>query len=413
MTTKRILDGVTVLDLTQFIAGPVTTRLMAEMGAEVIKVEMAPSGDQCRALPFIKNGRSAYFVQQNQGKKGIGVNMRDDRGREIVKALIRKVHVLVENFSPGVMARFGLDWSAVHAINPKLIMCSISAFGQTGPLANQPGFDFIAQAYTGVTSMIGDAGKAPPLIGVAVGDVGAAVSAVAAINGALFHQERHGGSGQYLDISLIDFYFLSHSINVEALSASAGAVQPTRSGSQHMHVAPCGVFKGRDRHIIILAVTQDMWLRLVGAMAQPELADDPRFRTVEDRMANRDALVQIIERWLQSEQKVAAALHTLQSARVPCAPVLTVAEAMAEPHLVERLTVRTIEDPTVGAFQIPGTPLRFSGDHDIASRRAPYLGEHNEEILTEELDYSAAAVRQLEAQGVLVSEPVPVDAATK
>jgi crotonobetainyl-CoA:carnitine CoA-transferase CaiB-like acyl-CoA transferase len=257
----------------------------------------------------------------------------------------------------------------------------------------------IAQAYTGVTSMIGDAGKAPPLIGVAVGDVGAAVSAVAAINGALFHQERHGGSGQYLDISLIDFYFLSHSINVEALSASAGAVQPTRSGSQHMHVAPCGVFKGRDRHIIILAVTQDMWL--------------PRFRTVEDRMVNRDVLVQIIERWLQSEQKVAAALHTLQSARVPCAPVLTVAEAMAEPHLVERLTVRTIEDPTVGAFQIPGTPLRFSGDHDIASRRAPYLGEHNEEILTEELDYSAAAVRQLEAQGVLVSEPVPVDAATK
>lgn len=413
MTTLPILDGVTVLDLTQFIAGPVTTRAMAEMGAEVIKVELAPTGDQARALPVIKNGRSAYFVQQNQGKRGIAVNLREQRGLEILRGLVARADVLVENFSPGAIARLGLGWDAVHKINPKLIMCSISAFGQTGPLANQPGFDFIAQAYSGVTSMIGEPGEAPPLIGVAVGDVGTAISALAAINGALFHQARHGGPGQYLDIALIDFYFLSHSINVEAYSASGGAIQPTRSGSHHSFVVPNGIYEGADGHVVILAVTQDMWLRLVRAIGRPELADDPRFRRGEDRNANRASLTALIEDWLKQQESIRTACARLQAERVPCAPVLSVAEAVAEPHLIGRGTVREVADPTVGRFQIPGIPLRFSESSVAPPRRAPYLGEHNEEVLTGMLGLTSGAVRELEAAGVLVSEPRPVEAAAE
>lgn len=413
MTAKPILEGVTVLDLTQFIAGPVTTRAMAELGAEVIKVELAPAGDQARALPVIKNGRSAYFAQQNQGKRGIAVNLREPRGLEIVRGLVAKADVLVENFSPGAIGRLGLGWEAVHAINPKLIMCSISAFGQTGPLANQPGFDFIAQAYSGVTSMIGEPGQAPPLIGVAVGDVGTAIAALAAINGVLFHQARHGGAGQYLDIALIDFYFLSHSINVEAYSASGGEIQPTRSGSQHSFVVPNGIYQGRDGHIVILAVTQDMWLRLLRAMRRPELADDPRFRHAEDRNVNRDALTALIEDWLKRQEGIRAACACLQAERVPCAPVLSVAEAVAEPHLIARGTVREIVDPTAGRFQIPGIPLRFSEWAVEAPRRAPYLGEHNEEVLTGLLGMAPRQVRALEAAGVLVSEPLPLEAAAE
>ena len=407
MPAQHILDGITVLDLTQFIAGPVATRAMAEMGAEVIKLELAPHGDHARALPVIKNGRSAYYVQQNQGKLGLCLNLRDERGREVMRRLVAGADVLVENLSPGAIGRLGFGWEQVHALNGRLIMCSISAFGQQGPLADQPGFDFIAQGYTGVTSMIGEADQAPPLIGVAIGDVGTAFTAVAAINGALFHQARHGGEGQYLDIALIDFYFLSHSLNVEAYSASGGAINPTRTGSQHPYAAPNGIFQAPDGFVVILAVTEDMWRRLLRAMRCPELAEDARYRSPFDRLANRDALAAAIEDWLRRQGSVAAACAALKAERVPCAPVLTVAQAMAEPHLIERGTVREIDDPSVGRFQIPGMPLRFSAFPDIAGGRAPYLGEHNRAILTGRLGYGLAEVRALEGAGVLVSEPLP------
>jgi len=411
MQAKHILDGITVVDLTQFIAGPIAGRTMAEMGAEVIKVELAPDGDQARGLPVIKNGRSAYFVQQNQGKLGLCLHLREPRGREVLSRLLARADVFIENLSPGAIGRLGFGWEIVHGLNPKLTMCSISAFGQRGPLANQPGFDFIAQGYTGVTSMIGEPAEPPPLAGVAIGDVGTAVAAVAAINGALFHQARHGGEGQYLDIALIDFYFLSHSINVEAASVSGGAVEPTRTGSHHQHAAPTGIFSGPDGHIIILAVTDDMWRRLTRAMARPELGADPRFAKREDRIANRAELIRLIEAWLADIGGVRDACRALQAERVPCAPVLTVAQAMAEPHLIERGTVREIEDPSIGRFQIPGSPVRFSAFPELAGGRAPYLGEHNRVVLTERLGYTDDEVRALEAAGVLVSEPLPVSAA--
>lgn len=399
MAHRHVLDGVTVLDFTQFIAGPACTRLMAEMGAEVIKIEVAPNGDLCRVLPVLREGRSAYFVQHNQGKKSVCVDLRNPEALELVKGLIRQADVVIENYSPGVMNRLGLGWDVVHTTNPKAIMCSISAFGQTGPLKDLPGFDYIAQAFSGVTSMIGDPDGKPPMVGLAVGDVGTAISALAAINAALFHRERTGGDGQHLDISLVDFYFHAHEINVQTYSMSGET--PHRSGSLHPLVAPLGIYQAKTGFIVIVAIG-DQWLRLCRAMEREDLPEDPRFDTPEKRQDNREVLSDMIEAWLGGFESDAAAIAALEKARVPVAPVLSVAEATNHPHLIGRKTVRTVHDRGVGTFRIPGMPLRFSDFPDELELDAPFLGEHNAEVLGGRLGVDEAKLKELREAGALV-----------
>ncbi|WP_417512797.1 CaiB/BaiF CoA transferase family protein [Minwuia sp.] len=405
MTYTHVLDGVTVLDFTQFIAGPACTRLMAEMGADVIKIEMAPNGDLCRVLPELREGRSAYFVQHNQGKQSVCVDIRKPEAVDLLKGLIAQADVVIENFSPGVIDRLGLGWDVVHAINPRAIMCSISAFGQSGPLRDLPGFDYIAQAVAGVTSMIGEPDKAPPVAGLAVGDIGTAITSLAAINAALFHRERTGGDGQYLDISLLDFYFHAHELNVQSYTMTRGATQPTRNGSHHPLVAPLGIFKAPEGFIVIIALG-DQWQRLCRAMNMEELMNDPRFVDGTDRLANREALAAIIEGWLQTFKTDRAVLDALEKARVPCAPVLTVAEAVEHPHLIERGTIRRIEDRGVGSFGIPRSPLRFSDFPEELDLTAPFMGEHNAQVLSERLGKSASEIERLSADGVLQSRHI-------
>ncbi|MGH7001655.1 MAG: CaiB/BaiF CoA transferase family protein, partial [Stellaceae bacterium] len=226
---KHVLDGYKALDFTQFVAGPTVTKLMTEMGAEVIKVELAPDGDRSRAMPFIKNQRSGYFVQQNRGKQSLCIDARSEEGKKIIRDLIPKMDVVVENFAPGVIARMGFGYETVRQLNPKIIMCSVSTFGQQGPLAQDTGYDFMGQAYAGVTSLSGEEGGAhfPPML--AIGDVSTGVHGLAAIACALLHRERTG-EGQHLDISLVDAYFHFHDIWVQSLSASGGAVKPVRTG---------------------------------------------------------------------------------------------------------------------------------------------------------------------------------------
>ncbi|MBI5911644.1 MAG: CoA transferase [Betaproteobacteria bacterium] len=203
---------------------------MAEMGAEVIKVELAPLGDQGRYLPTMKQNRSGYFIQQNTAKKSLCLDINRQEGKGLITELLRKADVMVENFSPGVIAKLGFGWEAVHQLNPRLVMCSVSAFGQTGPLSRLPGFDFTGQAYAGVASMVGDPDGAPALMGVALGDVGAGMSALAAINAALFYRERTG-TGTRVESCLLDFLFRGHEVNVEMHSISGGAFKPNRCGS--------------------------------------------------------------------------------------------------------------------------------------------------------------------------------------
>lgn len=221
---EQLLNGYKVLDFTHAIAGPTATLLMAEMGAEVVKIEHPPSGDMIRLSPFVRNGRSGCFVQHNRGKKSLCVALNQPAGLEIIKALLPKFDVLIENFSPGVMKRLGLGYEAVRAVNPDMIMCSISTFGQTGPLANKPGFDGIGAAYTGHVSRLGDPGQPPGYPQSAGGDVASGAYALGAIACALLHRERTG-KGQYIELSLIDTYLTFHETALAAASASRGAIK--------------------------------------------------------------------------------------------------------------------------------------------------------------------------------------------
>ena len=408
MTTNHILGNIKILDFTHAVAGPTTTRLMAEMGADIIKVELAPSGDMIRGMPYLKDGRSGYFVQQNRGKKSLCLDMRKSEAVEILKKLIAQSDVLIENFTPGVITEMGLGWEVASAINSELIYCSISAFGQTGPLSHLPGYDYMGQAYAGVTSLIGDPDDGPMMPMLAMGDVNTGVHALAAISSALFYRSQ-GGGGQYIDCCLLDSYFHCQDMNVQLSSNTNGEVQPGRNGRHHPAVAPDGIFKGKDSYMFVIALTPKQWTALCDLMGQPELADDPRYKTFVDRAAHLPDIVKMIEDWIVSMPSDEAAREALEAAYVPVAPVLTPTEAMQHPHLIERGTVRTISDRGLGEFQIPGMPLRFSKFKELLTLEAPYLGEHNESVLRERLGMSDEEIMQLSASKVLITEAIPAN----
>jgi crotonobetainyl-CoA:carnitine CoA-transferase CaiB-like acyl-CoA transferase len=401
---QHLLDGYKVLDFTHFVAGPTTTRLMAGMGAEILKVELAPHGDRSREFDYVRDQRSAFFIQQNRGKKSICVDLRRREGVELIKQLVPKVDVVVENFAPGVISKMGLGYEVLKAINIKVIMCSISALGQTGPLADDAGFDFIGQAYAGITSLIGEEHGPPYMPMVAIGDVSAGAHAMGAIACALLHRERTG-QGQYIDVSLLDTYFHCQTIGVQLCSASQGAREMKASGLHHSLACPAGVFKGQQRWIIILAMTDKQWVSLCEAIGRPDLRADARFARARDRVQRRDEIIRTIEDWLAAMPSDDASVETLRSHRVPVAPILSVREATEHPHLIARGTVRTVNDPILGEFKIPGFPLRFSGYPEELEFDAPMLGEHNASILGQYLGYTPARVIELETSGVLHRAP--------
>ncbi len=399
----HILNGYRVLDMTHVLAGPTATRLMAEMGAEVIKVEFPPLGDVARVLPAQRNGRSAYYVQQNRGKESLCLNAKSEEGKAILRELIKKSDVFIENFAPGVIGRLGFGWDVVHALNPELVMCSISALGQSGELAALPGFDYIAQAYSGITGMIGDPEGAPALPMAGLGDVTTGVHAACAIGFALLHRER-GGGGQFLDISLLDAYTHSHELNIQLYSMTQGACNPTRSGHHHFAVCPLGIFKGRDNWICVISL-QPQWASVCRAISRPELADDPRYATNELRVAIADEVIGIVQAWMDSMPSDQAILAALERERVPCAPILKISEVVNHPHMRNRGTIRAVQDPKLGEVMMPGMPLRFSKFEHNPPLSAASLGENNAEVLSEVLGYSAADIARLETAGVLFANP--------
>ena len=403
-TAKPLLDGYKVIDFTQVLAGPTTTRYMAEMGAEVIKVEIAPNGDISRQVPFLRDGRSGYYVQQNRGKKSLCLDPKHPAGAAIIKELIPKCDVLAENFAPGVIGRLGFDYQVVKTLNPTIIMCSISTFGQNGPLATRPGYDFIGCAYSGVLSMIGEPDRLPVLPQVGVGDISTGVHGLTAILAALLHRERTG-EGQFVETSLLDCYFSYNDMTVHTASLSRGAILPRRSGSHHFGVAPLGVFTGKSCPILIMASTEHQFAYLCRAMGRPELPGDPRFKSNADRMAHVEELKRLIQEWFDSMPGDDEIFRLFDEYRVPYAPVLTVEQAIAHPHLRDNEIVRTVDDRFLGEFDVPGFPLRFLQCARHPQLDAPTLGEHNRSILTDYLGYSSERIEALERDGVLHKGP--------
>jgi crotonobetainyl-CoA:carnitine CoA-transferase CaiB-like acyl-CoA transferase len=402
-TTSRMLEGYHVLDFTQVLAGPTTSRYMAEMGAEVIKIEFAPSGDISRGVPYLRDGRSGYYVQQNRGKRSLCLDLKHAAASAIIRELIPKVDIIVENFAPGVIGRLGFAYANVKALNPKIIMCSISTFGQAGPLANRPGYDFIGCAYSGVLSMIGEPDHPPALPQVGVGDISTGVHALTGILAALLHRERTG-EGQYIETSLLDCYFSYNDLTVQTASLSGGKVLPRRNGAHHFGVAPLGVFNGKRGGILIMASTEHQFPYLCRAMGRPEIATDVRFNTNDSRMANVAELKRIIQEWFDATDDDEV-FRLFEEYRVPYAPVMNIEEAMAHPHMRGREIVRKHNDRFLGEFDIPGFPLRFSAYPRHPELNAPTLGEDNYNVLNEYLGYSEERVAGLEAEGILHRGP--------
>src|SRR6267154_3157227 len=407
----RMLEGYRVLDFTQFVAGPTCTRLLGEMGAEVIKIELAPFGDRVRAdglkslAPEYKgSSHSTYYLQHNHSKLSFAIDLKKPGAREIVMSMLPQIDVVVENFAPRVIDRLGFAYKDVKAVNPKIIMCSISMAGQTGPLSVKAGYDFIGQAYAGVTDGIGQVDGPPALTTMAIGDVSTGVAAAMAVGFALLHRERTG-EGQYLDASLLDTYFHMHEKTVPVVSLRGDKFQPTRSGSIHPDGGTTGIFHFRGNEYVLITSTPHQWPQLVRAMGMPELATDPRFKNAKGRHVNRFELQAIVEKWLASFPTRDDAIAALDAERVPCAPVLTVNEAVKHPHLNERKTVRWIKDPQLGKVAIPGVPVKFSAWPDKTVVRSARFGEDNERVLRDLLKMPDYRIRQLYAEGILVRDP--------
>lgn len=393
------LSDLRVLDLTRAVAGPTCTRILAEMGANVIKVEPTPDGDFARAVSVYKHDRSLYFVQQNRGKQSLCVDLRDPRGLALVAELVAEVDVVVENFRPGVIDAMGLGYERLCAIKSDIILCSISTFGQTGPLAKAPGYDFIAQAYSGITSMVGEPNAAPNVIGAALGDASTGIHAALGILAAIHRRDRNG-QGDHLDVAILDAYYSYHDANVHTASATNCEVSPSREGSHYGYVSPAGVFQATGGFVVIMGFMHH-WPDLCRALGREDLIDDAQYCDEAARIERRAALTTIIETWLKSFSDVASAIAVLMEHDVPCAPVLSVADTLSDPHMRERGTVRTVEDPLHGPIDLPGNPVRWKNHPNNISLVAPTLGQHNEQLLRENLGKSNEEIAALRADGIV------------
>jgi crotonobetainyl-CoA:carnitine CoA-transferase CaiB-like acyl-CoA transferase len=410
MEKPRMLEGYRVLDFTHFVAGPTCTRILGEMGADVIKVERSPEGDRVRALGIVRDGISTYYVQHNHSKRSLAIDLRQPRGRDLLLSMIPKIDVVVENFVPGVIAKMGFSYEALSKINPRIVMCSVSVAGQTGPLSYKPGYDYLGASYAGVIDQLGEPGRTPISPPLAIGDISTGVAAAMAVGFALLDRERTG-EGQYLDASLLDTYFHMHELSVPVVSLRPGRWSPKRNGALHPTGAPTGVYRSKEGYVF-LVVQQHEIGRLWRAMKRPDLAEDSRFKTNRDRVKNQEALREIIERWLQSLPDRDSALRELDAQRVPCAPVLKLEESMAQPHLRERKTVRRIKHDALGEFDLPGMPVKFSRWPDRTDLKASRVGADNTAILSEVLGMTAAEIEELYREQVLLAAPVSPAAAS-
>ncbi len=399
---QYMLSGVNVLDFTQYLAGPTVTRLMAEMGANIIKVEQAPMGDPSRLLPFIKNDRSAYFVQQNRGKKSLCLDFEKTESLDILHALIPTVDVVVENFGPGVMEKRHLDYASLAELNAQVIMVSISAFGRKSPLSHKVGYDFIAQAFSGIMHMTGSPDGPPQFVGLGIADVSSGVHAFGALGYALYHRERTG-VGQHIDMSMIDAMFHMHEVNVQGHTLSEGEFVPIRMGSHHPLVCPCGVYKGPKGWIVVLVLDRQ-WENCCTAMGMPHLVKDPRFATNADRAKNQGELIPLIDAWMQTKKDDEEVLAAFEEHRVPAAPVMSITDILKHPYFEARQMVRTVPDPILGEVTIPGFPLKYSKFPELPEIQAPLLGQHGADVLRENLNYSEETLTSLKTRGVLYSE---------
>ena len=396
------LRGIRVIDYSHFLAGPFLSRCLAGMGAEVIKVERPTAGDAGRAHPYFIDGYSGYFLQQNMGKQGLCVNVRDRRGLELMHRLVDGADVFVENFRPGALDRLGLGYADLCERNPRLVYCSISAYGHSGPDADNPGFGLIAEAKSGAMAMVGIPGEAPPLFRIALADMYTGIHGVAAVNAALLGRVR-SGRGQRIDLALYDCMVSMHEYAVQCYTLSGGAEIPVQTGHDLPESTVYGVFPARDGYLVITAQVDAIWLRLARLIGGDALAADTRFHGPEGRNAHREEILATIRTWTMEQPSVRACLDALEAAGVPSAKVQRIDEVLQDPQIRARGMLIEQDHPALGRIRLPNLPFRFSGYEPPVPSVAPSIGQHNRDIATS-LGYSAEDIESMIAAGVLYEE---------
>ena len=402
MATQPLpLAGLRVVDYTHFLAGPYLSRCLAGMGAEVIKVERPPLGDAGRHHPYFVDGQSGYFLQQNMGKQGLCVNLKDPRGLRLVHELVRTADVFVENYRPGALHKLGLGYEELSKRNPRLVYCSVSAYGHTGPDASRPGFGVIAEAKSGAMAMLGVPGEPPPLFRMPIADMYAGIHGVAAVCAALVGRNVTG-KGQHIDTALYDCMVGMHDFAVQCYTMSGGKELPEQTGHDLPQATVYGVFPARDGNVVIAAQVDDAWKRLAKVIGGDALANDTRFHKPEGRNANRDEILAKIKTWTKA-RSVKECTSTLDAADVPCAPVQNIDAVLADPQVRARNMIIEQEHPVLGKVRLANIPFKFS-DCDVTPRSvAPLMGQHNREIAAK-LGFSDAEIEAMVTDGVLHAE---------
>jgi crotonobetainyl-CoA:carnitine CoA-transferase CaiB-like acyl-CoA transferase len=400
----RVLEGVRVLDFGRVVAGPHCAQMLCAMGADVIKIERPIYGDDTRTDQYLyEPGLSAAFMQQNWGKRSISLDLKHPDAKQIILDLVAKSDVVVENFRPGVMARLGYSYEALSGINPRIIMCSLSAFGQTGPYADRLGYGPIAEAVAGIPELTGEPDGPPMPTQYAIADNLAAAMGCSAICAALYWRDR-SNMGEYIDISLLDAAFQGQDMAVESFVASGGKIRMTRRGLRDVTFVPWGFFEAIGGWVVIMCGNESMWAPLARSMGREDMIKDPRYDNFEHRFENRGEVYRIVEDWVRT-QPAEKVVDVLSEAGVPCDRVNTIEQAVNHPQVRARKLLVERDHPTLGKMLVVNSGLNFSKTLADPPGHAPFLGEHNREVLQELLALDVERIKQLTADGVLYEDP--------
>ncbi|HTQ12968.1 MAG TPA: CaiB/BaiF CoA-transferase family protein [Rhizomicrobium sp.] len=402
------LSHIRVLDLSRVLAGPWATQILGDLGAEVIKIEKPGEGDETRAFgpPFLaradgSRGDATYFLAANRNKKSVAIDFARPEGAALVRALARRAHVVVENFKTGALAKYGLDYAALAKDNPALIYCSLTGFGHTGPCKDKAGYDYLIQGMGGLMSITGQPdgmpGAEPMKVGVAVSDLITGLYAAIAIQAALIHQARTG-EGQEIDMALFDCQ--AAGLANQAMNYLAGGMQPTRLGNAHPNIVPYQVFATADGFLILAVANDGQFRRFCAAAGQGELCADPCFATNAERVAHREALVEILKPVLAS-RATAAWIGALEAVNVPCGPINTVEQLFAEPQALARGLTIELAHAEAGDIKLVASPLRLERTPPQYRNAPPLLGQHTDDVLRDVLGLEPVEIARLRESRVL------------
>lgn len=397
--SRQILAGIRVIELGQLIAGPFAAKTLADFGAEVIKIEPPGMGDPLRKWRLLHEGTSVWWESQSRSKKSVCVDLRQPEGQDIVRRLAREADVLIENFRPGTMEKWGLSWEALHALNPRLIMLRVSGYGQTGPRAQEPGFAAVGEAFAGLRYLNGEPGRAPVRAGLSLGDTIAGLHGALGVLLALYERDARGGEGQVIDAALYESLFnLTESLLPE-YSVFGAVRQP--AGAALPGIAPSNAYRCHDgSHVLIAGNGDAIFQRLMKCIGREDLARDPQLAHNDGRVARVAEIDAAIEAWTLAQTDIDAMLAALKAADVPSGRIYSIREIAADEHYRERRAITTLKAASGIDVQMPAVFPLLSGNPGAIGDRAPTLGEHTDAVLAE-AGFDAATLADLRARGIL------------